>query len=488
MSPDVRRLSLSSLLLGFVGTEIPAWLSDALADGLGGVVLFGSNLGDGTRVGRLTAQLRAAAGRDIVIALDEEGGDVTRLDTVRGSASPGAAALGRLDDPDATEAVYRGIGARCAEAGVTTDLAPVADVNIDPLNPVIGLRAFSDDPRVAARHVAAAVRGLQSVGVAACAKHFPGHGATRNDSHHEIARLDRSIDQLRDVEFVPFRAAIEAGARAVMTGHLVAPALDAERLATISPAVTTDALRGELGFTGTVMTDALEMKALSGTLGMVEGFVQALIAGADAIESGALDYPELVTEIPAAVQRAIDEGRLDPARLEDAAARTARLASPARASAVDDVSDDAADIAARSIEVLGSLPVLSRPVVLEARPPGGMATGVLPWSLGAELAALVPGTELIQVEPPGDDAGLQFLAPRGCTLVVVVKDPELHPWQRKLLELARTRPGSVVVDVGWPADVGDLPVVRTRGIAPGLLKAAAQRLAEHVDTPAGVGR
>ena len=164
MPTDLHRHALACLLLGWVGPQPPRWLLRALEDGLGGVVLFGSNLGDGTEVAGLTSELRRAAGRDIVIALDEEGGDVTRLDTVRGSSSPGAAALGHRDDADVTESVYRAIGARCAAAGVTLDLAPVADVNVDPLNPVIGVRAFSADPQVAARHVAAAVRGLQSVG------------------------------------------------------------------------------------------------------------------------------------------------------------------------------------------------------------------------------------------------------------------------------------------------------------------------------------
>ncbi len=293
---DVRRLALSSLLLGFVGPTPPRWLLDALVDGLGGIVLFGSNVGDGRAVGRLTAQLRAAAGRDIVIALDEEGGDVTRLDTVRGSASPGAAALGHLDDGSATEDAYAAIAERLVEAGVTVDLAPVADVNVDPRNPVIGVRSFGSEPELVARHVAAAVRGLQRVGVAACVKHFPGHGATAADSHHEVATLDRTAAELERVELPPFMAGIAAGTRAVMTGHLLVPALDEVNLATVSRAITTDRLRDRLGFTGTVMTDAIEMQALAGTIGMERGFVAALAAGADAVETGARDYPELLTD------------------------------------------------------------------------------------------------------------------------------------------------------------------------------------------------
>lgn len=465
----MRRRALSCLLLGWVGPVPPPWLLDALVDGLGGVVLFGSNLGDGTDVAALTARLREAAGRDIVIALDEEGGDVTRLDTVRGSSSPGAAALGHLDDVNATEAVYRSLGTRCAEAGVTLNLAPVADVNLDPLNPVIGLRSFSDNGMVAARHVAAAVRGIESTGVAACLKHFPGHGATRADSHHEVAILDRTREQLDAVELAPFRAGIAAGARSVMTGHLLVPALDRAGLATVSPTITRDLLRGELGFTGSVVTDALEMRAIAGTLGLVGGFVASLVAGADAIETGALDYPDMVDAIPKAVAAAIEDGRLDRDRLEDAAHRTAQLATPPHGSPSRDGGLDV--IAARCLEVRGRLPQLHRPLVVECRTPGGMASGELPWSLGEPLAELVPGTEVLRVDTEVD--GLDR-AER--SLVLVVRDPHRATWQLRMIDAASRHPSAVVVDCGWPADITGT-VLRTRGIAPGLLRAAAHTLA-----------
>jgi beta-N-acetylhexosaminidase len=468
---EARSLALSCLLLGFVGPVPPRWLLAALDAGLGGVVLFGSNLGDGTDVARLTKTLRAAAGRDIVIALDEEGGDVTRLDTIRGSSSPGAAALGRLDDEDATEAVYRQIGERCADAGVTANLAPVADVNVDPRNPVIGLRAFSADPAVAARHVAAAVRGIQASGVAACLKHFPGHGATRADSHHEVATLDRSRDELERVELAPFRAGIAAGARAVMTGHLLVPALDPDALATVSAPITTDLLRGRLGFDGTVVTDALEMRAVSATIGMVEGFVRALGAGADAIETGAQDYPELVEQIPDAVARAVAEGRLSIERLRAAAGQTRLLTSCGRnLDAERDHTGWEGDIDARCLEVLGSLPALRAPLVIECRTPGGMASGELPWSVGGPLAELVPGTETVHAT-----AAIEL--PTDRDVVLVVRDPQRVAWQQPMLAAAAGRAGTVVVDCGWPAEIAGVPVVRTRGIAPGLLRATARLLA-----------
>jgi beta-N-acetylhexosaminidase len=252
--------------------------------------------------------------------------------------------------------------------------------------------------------------------------------------------------------------------------------LDAERLATVSRAITTDLLRGRLGFTGTVVTDALEMRAITATMGMVDGFVQALTAGADAVETGACDYPELVEAIPAAVQQALADGVLTRARLEDAADRTAALASLPTPSAP---AASVADLAARCVEVVGRLPVLVRPLVIEARPPAGMASGELPWSLAEPLTNLIPDTEVLPVDASTDLAALAARV-RDRTPVVVLRDPVRHPWQRRLLQL----PAAVVVDVGWPSDIPvDLPVIRTRGVAPGLLAAAAERLAGRV--PAG---
>ncbi|MEP6852249.1 MAG: glycoside hydrolase family 3 N-terminal domain-containing protein [bacterium] len=486
---ELRRQALGSLLLSFRGRSVPSWLTAALADGLGGVVLFGSNFGPSADPRELTDVLRAAAGRDVVVAVDEEGGDVTRLpgEMATGGAlapaSPGAAALGHLDDVDTTRAVLATIGWRLVDAGVTVDLAPVADVNLDPANPVIGLRSFGAEPARVARHVAAAIDGVQATGVAACAKHFPGHGATRTDSHHEVATLDRSRAELDAAELVPFRAAVAAGTRAVMTAHLAVPALDPAALATVSPAITTTLLREELGFTGTVVTDALEMSALAGTVSIVPGFVAAMGAGADAIETGALEYPHLVHEIPAAVVAAVPAGRLDARRVANAAQRTAALArSAARPGGSGRYADPAlvASAAARSLEVSGPLPTLHRPLVVECRTPNGMATGDRPWSLAARLTQLVEDAEMLTVSGPLHPSAVPAAA-AGRSLVLVVRDPLRHPWQQPLLELAAGHPAVVVVDVGWPAELpATVAWLRTRGIDDGLLDAAARRLAERV--------
>ena len=272
MSSSLERLARACILPGFAGETAPAWLLRELVAGLGGVVLFARNVRDPEQLQALTASLRIAPGT--VVAIDEEGGDVTRLEAARGSSVPGALALGEVDDPALTEAVAGAVAGALRDVGVTHDLAPVADVNTNPRNPVIGVRAFGSDPALVARHVAAYVTGLQAGGVAACVKHFPGHGATEVDSHHGLPVIEATRDELTAVELVPFVGAFGAGALSLMTAHIVVPALDTAP-ATLSRAVLTDLLRGELGYTGMVVTDALEMGAIAGTYGMGEAAVLA---------------------------------------------------------------------------------------------------------------------------------------------------------------------------------------------------------------------
>ncbi|MGH3420462.1 MAG: glycoside hydrolase family 3 N-terminal domain-containing protein, partial [Streptosporangiaceae bacterium] len=360
--------------------------------------------------------------------------------------------------------------------GINWNFAPVLDVNNNPGNPVIAERSFGEDPDAVARLAGAWMRGSLREGVACCVKHFPGHGATPTDSHRQVARLARSLAELESTELPPFAAAVSAGTAAVMTGHLLVPSLDPNALATVSTAITSGLLRGRMGFDATVVTDALEMKPVADTIGVVDAVVGALAAGADTIETGVHESPELVEEIPAAVQAALDDGRLAIGRLWDASRRTARLASsrPVRGQAAAGSLDG---LAARCVETLGRLPELARPLVIEARPNGSIASGPLPWSLAEPLSRRVRSTEAVTVDGPESLAGLDARS-RGRSLVVVVRDPGRHPWQQELVRLAERHPSGVVVDVGWPARLPrGLPAVRTRGIAPGLLEAAAVRLA-----------
>jgi beta-N-acetylhexosaminidase len=463
---DVEELTRRCVLAGFVGPDGPDWLIDQLGRGLGGVVLFASNVAGPDELAELTARLHGA-GSDVVIAMDEEGGEVTRLDAVTGSAVPGAAALGHLDDETVTTAVHATIGCRLAEMGINVDIAPVADVNANPRNPVIGVRSFGAEPGLVARHVAAAVRGVQSSGVAAATKHFPGHGDTETDSHREVAIVSHSRRTLEEVDLPPFRAAFDAGSRAIMTGHLLVPSLDQQNVATLSPAALTTLLRDEMGFTGAVITDALEMKAVSATVGMVAGAVQSLIAGADLLCVGAREYPGLIDDIVRAVAIAVDDGRLPLERLVEAAARARALAHPVPGEPVTPLTPaQVAAVAGRALNVAGRLPNLTKPQVLEFHPPNSMAAGPMPWSLATRIAQLRPEAELVS-----DPAQLD----PSRNLVVVVRDAARHPRQHRMLRELEGHTGAIAVEVGWPDPTPPrLPTIQTFGTAPALLDAAAQ--------------
>lgn len=474
---EIHRLALGCILASWTGPVPPARIERLLADGLGGVVLFENNItGDDAATRALTDRLRAAAGRPIVVAADEEGGDVVRLPWTEGSG-PGQAALGHLDDVETTEQVYASLGERLARCGLTADLGPVADVNTNPDNPVVGLRSFGSDSALVARHVEAAVRGLQRAGVAAVVKHFPGHGNTGMDSHHDLPVIDSDLDHLEREELPPFRAGIEAGTRAVMTGHLFVPSVDPDRFATISPALARTLLRERLGFTGTVVSDAMEMGPLAGGLGIVEGTVQALIAGTDAIELGFDEHVEVLAALPGAVHAAVAEDRLDLERLRDAAARTAALAVvvPDGSGAGDHPL--ATSAAARSLELHGDVATEGKLLVVECHSPNSIPTGDLDWSLAEPLRARGAEVALLRVTDDATAAAaVDELRTSGLFAVVVTRDPQRYPWQREVLRAAAERTRVVTVDTGWPSPAHPPAAIRTRGIGRGLLAAAAELL------------
>ncbi|MGW5944647.1 glycoside hydrolase family 3 protein, partial [Streptomyces celluloflavus] len=278
-SKELRRLALSVLQPGFVGTEAPEWVLRAIRDGLSSVVLFTRNIASPEQLARLTSQLRAE-NPALIIAIDEEAGDVTRIESATGSTRPGNFALGAVDDPELTESVARDLGRQLHAAGVSLDYAPSVDVNSNPDNPIIGVRSFGIDSAVVSRHTTAWVRGLQSAGVAACAKHFPGHGDVAVDSHHGLPSYDAGLDQIAAQALPPFRAALDAGVRAVMSGHLLVPAYDPDRPATLSHRILNGLLREELGFDGLIVTDAIEMGAVTHRYGIDGATVKAIAAGA----------------------------------------------------------------------------------------------------------------------------------------------------------------------------------------------------------------
>ena len=395
----------------------------ALVDGVGGVVLFSRDIRSPEQLAELTASLRAER-PGLLIAVDEEGGDVTRLEAEAGSSFPGNLALGAVDDVALTRRVGAAIGGELAAAGLNFDLAPVADVIVDPANPIVGVRSFGSDPALVSRHAAAFVEGVQSVGVAACAKHFPGHGESLADSHLELPSVETDRETLVARALPPFAATVEAGVRAVMTAHIRFTALDDEA-ATLS-AKTIGLLRTELGFRGLVITDALEMRAISGTVGLEEGAVRALTAGADALCLGA-DVPrEQVEAVRDAIARGVPEERL-----REAAARVAELADWASSPRPHRDREAGAEAARRALRVEGDVKLTGEPLFLELRPEATIAAGEAQHGLSG--IQVREGEQL----PPLDDLG---------RVVVVVRDAHRHAWQRELVP-----DGAVVVETGVPA-------------------------------------
>ena len=322
--PALDRMADAILIPPFPGEKPPRWVLDALERGLAGVTIFGPNIAGPEQLAGLTAQLRSAGGLPLV-AIDEEGGDVTRIAHLTGSPYPGNAALGAVDDVNLTQAVHRALGQDLGALGINVNLAPSVDVNTASDNPVIGIRSFGPDPDLVARHAAAAVRGLQAAGVAACAKHFPGHGSTSADSHHGIVTVEASLALLRRRDLPPFAAAIAAGVRGVMPGHLRVPELTGADPATLSAAALNGLLRGELGFTGVIISDALEMRAVSDLYGIPEAAVLAVAAGTDLLCFGRDAAEDSYLAVRRALSEAVATGRLPAQRLAEARQNVARL-------------------------------------------------------------------------------------------------------------------------------------------------------------------
>ncbi|SEC52651.1 glycoside hydrolase family 3 protein [Streptomyces sp. TLI_105] len=466
-SDTLTRDALTVLQPGFAGTTAPDWLLRRIGEGLSSVGLFGRNIADPEQLAALTARLRAERD-DVLVAIDEEGGDVTRLEVKQGSSFPGNYALGSVDDVELTRAVARELGRRLVECGVDLNWAPSADVNSNAENPVIGVRSFGPDPDLVARHTVAYVDGLQGVGVAACTKHFPGHGDTNVDSHDALPRIDVDLATLHARELVPFRAAVAAGTKAVMSAHILLSALDPHRPATLSPQILTGLLRQELGFEGLIVTDGMEMQAVAATYGIERGSVLAIAAGADAIcVGGGLCDEDTVLRLRDALVDAVRTGELPEERLADAAARVRALAAwtqAHRARGAGSVSGAAAqegtapgtDIglvaARRALKVTRGerpyTPMTGAPYVASFTPVANFAVGdETPWGITAELERLLPGTESGSYGESSVDAVLAAAGER--RIVAVVRDAHRHPWMTRALDgLLAARPDTVVVEMG----------------------------------------
>ena len=330
---ELRRRIGRLAIVGFDGQSVSSELREISREfDLGGVIYFARNVAEPRQVKELSREVAslarpsgASSSSDwpFWISVDQEGGRVARLKRPF-TEWPPMQTLGRSGGTALTKQFATALGDELLAVGINLDYTPVLDIHTNPKNPVIGDRAFSDQADAVAEHGAVMIETLQAAGVAACGKHFPGHGDTSTDSHVELPLVEHPPDRLDAIEMVPFRAAVAANVAFIMTAHVLVPSLDAERPATLSPVVVDGWLKEKLGYKGIVLSDDLGMKAISASLGLGEAMVQSLLAGCDAAllcnepaeaQVGALE----------AVIHAVEAGRIPIKRIDDALGRQERV-------------------------------------------------------------------------------------------------------------------------------------------------------------------
>lgn len=494
------------LLLAFDGVALPAAVREQVAAGIGaGMTVFRAvNVEGAAQLRELTDDLRRAAGRPLVVGADQEGGQLLALGD---EATPmaGNLALGAAGDPDLTERVGHAIGTEVRAVGVDVDYAPDCDLLTDLDNPSVGIRSFGDDPAGVAAHAAAFVRGLRGAGAAACPKHFPGKGAAAVDSHHRLPVIDHDADRLRAADLAPFRAALDAGAEAVMSSHAAYPALTGrdDLPGTVAEEVLTGLLRRELGFGGVAVTDALDMGALAQGGGQVIEAVAALRAGADLLlATAAQGSPERLVE---GLAVATSRGLLDRARLAASSRRVRALAGRLGATprpGLDVVGCAAhrglaAELAARALTLVrdpgGVLPLTAGEVVLAVMPrPFDRTPADTSATVGAHLGPALRGAGLqvrehVTAPDPGADeiGAVVRLAAGTAAAVVGTVDAFAHPGQVALVT-ALVAAGVRVTTVSLRVpDVHALPAATTHACTYGLHRPSLDALAAALTGAAG---
>jgi len=331
------------LFVGFDGTTVPGPLARWIAAGrVGGVILFKRNFvgEDPGQALRLCAALHACAPADapLLIAIDQEGGRVQRL-RAPWTSWPPMRQVGAVNDLEGTAALGRALAVELRALGIGLNFAPVVDVDTNPANPVIGDRSFGRTPELVAAHATALISGLQGAGVAACAKHFPGHGDTTSDSHVELPRLEHDLERLRAIELAPFAAAARCGVASMMTAHVLLPRLDRARPATLSPPIMA-LLREQIGYDGVVFSDDLEMKAVADHHSVRERALGPLEAGCDALL--VCSQADLAEETVRLLERAPDRLLEAPLR-RVAALKSSYARAPQRVRGEDERAPDRAD-------------------------------------------------------------------------------------------------------------------------------------------------
>jgi beta-N-acetylhexosaminidase len=458
VNAELNRLAHGVLFPALGRPHVPNWVGPRIEAGLGGFVIFGKDIVDGEQFRRLAAELHGL--RDhVLLSIDEEGGDVNRLENLGGFSMPGNRALGELNDLELTRQAAFQIGLSLVEAGIDWDLAPAVDTAVNPLSPN-GIRCFGADRELVSRHTAVWVEGLQAAGVSACAKHYPGHGLSGTDAHLATPLVDVSRAELLDSYLDPFRAAIDAGVDSIMVSHDLVPQLD-DLPATISRVLLTDILRGELGYDGVVITDALEMYGIADVAPLPEAAVRAIEAGADALCLGSWAFLEDVEVAAAALVEAVESGRLPLERLQSANDRLARLGTRPKADIA--LRDNA--LGARLAEQVavshGNVQLRSEHVlIIRLEPTHSPAAGSAGWGVERLLREAGKVVESIGLSgqtyngPGMARAGVgEFRSEYGADsqVILMVRGAHRFDWQEKLItELQAQHPDMIVVDMGVP--------------------------------------
>jgi beta-N-acetylhexosaminidase len=299
---------LARFMLGFEGASLPGELAEYLASGLAGVVLYQRNFSSAQGLKDLALSIRQAAGRPLLIGIDQEGG--TRFALREPFTSwPSAAELGRLGDTESAEQVSCAIATELRAVGCNLNFAPMLDLHVNPESPVTMDRSFGTEPHLVAKMGVAFDRGLRAGGVLSCAKHFPGHGDAAVDPHLDLPVFAGTVQRLESVELVPFAAAVAAGVPIIMTAHILLPQIDPENPASLSRTILDGVLRRRMRFNGVILADDLGMGAIAKRYGPGEAAVQTLFAGTD-IAMLCHDWAHVRPAI-AAVRKAKQEGRFE---------------------------------------------------------------------------------------------------------------------------------------------------------------------------------
>jgi beta-N-acetylhexosaminidase len=317
---------LARFMLGFDGESLPPELAGYLERGLAGVALYKRNFRSAQKLNELTAEIRRAAGRPVLIGIDQEGGTPFSLDAPF-TTWPSPSELGRVGNPDLVEQVAHASACELRAVGCNLNFAPMLDLHVNPESPVTKGRSFGADPKHVAKMGVAFHRGLRAGGVLSCAKHFPGHGDTSVDPHHDLPVFAGTTERLESAELVPFAALVKDGAPLVMTAHILLPRIDALRPASLSRTLLVEILREGMGFNGAILADDLGMGAIARRYGSGEAAVETLRAGTD-IAMLCHNWASVAPAI-AAVRKAYEEGRFDEAEWRVSSERIERICAQA---------------------------------------------------------------------------------------------------------------------------------------------------------------